>query len=407
MSNWRPVDVRLWNDRRFLACGDRGRMLWLFLLTCPSLPIPGVVVGGDAALAEQLGWTTEGLREGFHELAQNGLRVRREARILWLPNALKYQPCAGPNAIKCWGKKWDDVPEGELKLELWEALRIACKSWSVLFGKLFPKPFQEPIREPIDDGSPRGSTHKHQHDHKNQHDHDPEKSSLPRAIPHQVPQLAVPGPIAVTVAELAAAIPPGESAWHRRQRWWNAMLEADRRIRAAGIEPNAPSLPKAPAGANEQNMARCERQLLDGGASPDEVDAKMRHIVLVAEAEALREGHRRWFKPAMIWDPARAARAVDTSLDEAKRPRPSKAAQDLARRFGSTGPAPLPGAASRRSFDAPPPATTLSTEELLKLAAGSRAELYGSADGARAPPASAGPHDDTPTDEKPRRKARA
>lgn len=113
------------------------------------------------------------------------------------------------------------------------------------------------------------------------------------------------------------AIPPGESAWHRRQRWWSAMLEADLRIRAAGIEPNAGRLARAPAGVHEQNMNRCELQLIDGGDPPDEVDRKMRHIVLVSEAEALRVRHRRWFKPALIWDPKRAARAVDTSLDEA------------------------------------------------------------------------------------------
>lgn len=169
-------------------------------------------------------------------------------------------------------------------------------------------------------------------------DHDLKALSPARdpAVPTPVP-VAKPtpdlGPLASTVPELAAEmahrdakpanpIPPGESAWHRRRRWWDAMLEADARLRASGIEPNAPAMPKAPAGASELNMNRCERQLLDGGFSPGEVDAKMRHIVLVAEAEARREGHRRWFKPALIWDPERAARAVDTSLDEASQARP-------------------------------------------------------------------------------------
>lgn len=184
------------------------------------------------------------------------------------------------------------------------------------------------------------------------------------------------GPLVTTPAEIraeldrrhqlgapAVAAPPGESAWHRRQRWWGAMLEADQRIRAAGIDLNAPSLPKSPAGTNESNMVRCERQLLDGGATPGEVDAKMRHIVLVAEAEALRGDNRsrRWFKPALIWDPERAARAVDTSLDEAKRSRP--VAPPAGRRGDPLPPAPAPKRPER-----PPPDPVLSPEDRAAIA---------------------------------------
>jgi hypothetical protein len=186
-----------------------------------------------------------------------------------------------------------------------------------------------------------------------------DQSSLPRAIP------AVPEPDATPPTQPApappTAIPPGESAWHRRQRWWGAMLEADQRIRAAGIEPKAPGLPKAPAGVNEQNMNRCERQLLDGGATPDEIDGKMRHIVLVAEAEALRGDNRsrKWFKPALIWDPERAARAADTSLAEAGRARtPSPRRGD-----------PLPPAPPPKRPDPPPPDRPLSPEDRAEILA--------------------------------------
>jgi hypothetical protein len=130
----------------------------------------------------------------------------------------------------------------------------------------------------------------------------PEDLSLPRAIPPTTP-------------------PPGESAWARRQRWWGAMLEADASLRRAGIEQSAPLLPAAPAGVNEQNMHSCEKQLLESGFDAATVDAKMLHIVAVALAEAMRERSRKYFKPALIWEPARANRAVDTSLEEAARPR--------------------------------------------------------------------------------------
>jgi hypothetical protein len=129
------------------------------------------------------------------------------------------------------------------------------------------------------------------------------------------------------------------------------MLEADARIKAAGIEPNAPALPPAPAGTNESNLAACERQLVDAGYDAATVDAKMRHIVLVAEAEALRSDNRsrRWFKPALIWEPARASRAADTTLEEARTthvadrgpragPRSAAPASDV--RYGRVSPSP-------------------------------------------------------------------
>lgn len=140
MSRYRTVDVRLWHDRRFLALSDDGKLLWLFFLTCPQrLAIPGVIVGGEFSLAEQLGWEVERYRKGYAELLAKGLRVRAEGRVVWLTNALKYQKVAGPKAMKGMAKAWDDVPEGALKAAIWEELKIACKSWSVLFAKLFTK----------------------------------------------------------------------------------------------------------------------------------------------------------------------------------------------------------------------------------------------------------------------------
>jgi hypothetical protein len=127
---------------------------------------------------------------------------------------------------------------------------------------------------------------------------------------------------------IPAPVPHGESGWHRRQRWWNEMHAAYQRLRESGaVQPNAQGLPPTLAGENEKNLAACERSLRDAGFDDAAVDAKMRHVVLVAEAEALRDHEQgarypRWFKPALIWDPERFNRAVDTPVEEARTPRP-------------------------------------------------------------------------------------
>lgn len=109
------------------------------------------------------------------------------------------------------------------------------------------------------------------------------------------------------------------SSWHQRKGWWDAMLAADARIKAAGIEPNAPELPKSPAGVHERNLVDCAR-MFGESYGPEHVDAKMRHVVLVAEADAIREGHRRWFKPSTMWKPENAARAADMAIGESRTP---------------------------------------------------------------------------------------
>lgn len=153
MAKWRPVDVRLWNDRKVAALTDRGKLLWLYLLTSPfMLPIPGVIIAGEMAIAEQIGWRPEGVGEGFRELLAKGLGVSIHERLIWLRKALTYQPIQGPNHIAAIAKSWDDVPHCGMKFEIWQALEIACKGWRNLFTKGVPNPFPNGIQEGVADG---------------------------------------------------------------------------------------------------------------------------------------------------------------------------------------------------------------------------------------------------------------
>ena len=236
MAKYRPVDQRVWSDRRFLALSDDGRLLWLFLLTCPSsTPIPGLILGGDAALAEQLGWTAERFRKGFQEVFREGFKVARESRIVWLKNGLKYQPAGGPNAMKCWAGSWDDIPEGPLKREIWEALRTACKSWSVLFGKLFPEPLLDSLENPLPNPSGRGSTHEHEHEH----EHEQEREHA-RAIPQSTELTPAPSPRppqSFAARDLAAAHERGHLAEATWQRLSELRVSHAAKLKLAGILP--------------------------------------------------------------------------------------------------------------------------------------------------------------------------
>jgi hypothetical protein len=107
------------------------------------------------------------------------LSIRREGRLTWLPNALKYQPPSNPNAVRCWGKSWDDVPECSIKTELWQALKIACKSWSVLFAK----GFAEPLTNGSMNGSMNGYPNRCTQEQEQKQDQDQEQDLVTRLAP--------------------------------------------------------------------------------------------------------------------------------------------------------------------------------------------------------------------------------
>lgn len=144
-----------------------------------------------------------------------------------------------------------------------------------------------------------------------------------------------PGPLSLPPDQISDTRPPRAIVqpvtWAQRKAWWDAMLAAHDRLRRpsglrGAIKPNTPDLAKHP---NEQMLAACERFLREGGYDADAIDAKMRHVVLVHEAEAERLGHLDFFKPALIWDvsqPDRFPRKVDTPLEEAKRAGPKSRA---------------------------------------------------------------------------------
>ena len=77
MARYRKVHVCVWADAKFRALSSpnpNGQSLWLYLLTGPhTTQIPGLFTGGEAGLAEALGWPLEGFRKAFREVFSQGM----------------------------------------------------------------------------------------------------------------------------------------------------------------------------------------------------------------------------------------------------------------------------------------------------------------------------------------------
>jgi hypothetical protein len=167
MARYSKIDRRIWHDEKFRglsAPGPCGQSLWIYLLTNPNVgPIPGLYSAGAAMLAEALGWSIEAFRESFQELSREGLvKADFEARLLWIPNAIRYNQPENPNVVKGWQCSWDELPECALKREAWEVLREQLSArgsdWVNAFVGACPEPSAKGSAKGMPKSVRKGST---------------------------------------------------------------------------------------------------------------------------------------------------------------------------------------------------------------------------------------------------------
>ncbi len=126
MARFRTIDVRIWGDKKFRALSPpqpNAQTLWFYLLTGEHTgPLPGLFSVGEQGLAESLRWPLKALRRCWDEIAEQKMAAADwEARVVWLPNRIKYAEPANANVVKSWQAAWDEIPECSLKTEAWNA----------------------------------------------------------------------------------------------------------------------------------------------------------------------------------------------------------------------------------------------------------------------------------------------
>lgn len=148
MAWYRKIDPRMWNDAKFRCLSTpepNAQTLWLYLLTGPCTEkIPGIILRGKAALAEEIGWETEAFDKAFSELSSKGMaKASWKDRLIILPNTFKYNPPENPNVLSSWLKYLDFIPECELKNEYINILKEFLKGYRKGFLKAFNKGYRE------------------------------------------------------------------------------------------------------------------------------------------------------------------------------------------------------------------------------------------------------------------------
>lgn len=150
---YKKIDSRIWGDKKFNnltpppPCGQA--LWWRLIVPREGSNIPGLFVAGERALAEHLRWTLKGFRKAFNEIESQGMIIADwKTGLLFLPNAIKYHSPESPNVITSWRNPWDELPECQVKVQAYQALRRFIQEkpeekWLEAFDKAIPEPIQK------------------------------------------------------------------------------------------------------------------------------------------------------------------------------------------------------------------------------------------------------------------------
>ena len=140
MAKYRKIDPRIWNDKKFMAFTDQGKLAFLFGLTHPHMTSIGAMRATIEGLAREIGWEEAAFREAFGQpLAKAMVKADERVGLIWYPNFLKYNKPESPNVIIGWGSALDYLPECDLLSEALQHVKAFVEGLPIAFREAFAK----------------------------------------------------------------------------------------------------------------------------------------------------------------------------------------------------------------------------------------------------------------------------
>jgi len=150
MPRYRKVDPRIWNDEKFCALSDDGKLAFLYVLTHPNLTAIGAMRATLDGLAAELGWPPKQLRTALAPALRDRsmIEVNERASYIGLPHFLRYNEPEAPNSVKAWWNAFNLIPECTEKRALARRCREYLDSKSPAFRDAMPHAITEASGEP-------------------------------------------------------------------------------------------------------------------------------------------------------------------------------------------------------------------------------------------------------------------
>lgn len=125
---FRTVHPAMWRDKEFKLLSLEAKLVWLHCLTGPhGTHFPGLSRTTVREIAATVDLSPRKVASIMDSLTKLGwLRHDDVEEVLFLPNALKYNPPDNEKQLKHWVRIWSNFPECSLKQLALDALRHAC-----------------------------------------------------------------------------------------------------------------------------------------------------------------------------------------------------------------------------------------------------------------------------------------
>lgn len=125
------IDSLFWRDQKNRKLSDDGKLLFLYLLTCPHRSSIGLYYLPEQYVASDIKWTLEMVRKGFKELLQNGcVKYDRDNEIVFIKNFLRYNSFENSNQIRGAIKFLGTLPDTVFLSDLIEVIKTGYEDCS-------------------------------------------------------------------------------------------------------------------------------------------------------------------------------------------------------------------------------------------------------------------------------------
>lgn len=142
MTDYTKVQTKMWHDPRFKRLSQRGKLFYLYLLTCPHRNLEGLFVLPIGYAAADLGWTEETVIETVTETVSEGLIDYDETvDLVLIFGALEFNSPANPNMVKSAVGKLESIPDSPLL----ERFLTEAERFSERLAKQLGERFREPL----------------------------------------------------------------------------------------------------------------------------------------------------------------------------------------------------------------------------------------------------------------------
>ena len=125
------IDSLFWRDQKNRKLSDDGKLLFLYLLTCPHRSSIGLYYLPEQYVASDIKWTLERVQKGFKELLQNGcVKYDKDNEIVFIKNFLRYNSFENSNQIRGALKYLITLPDTVFLSDLIEVIKMGYEDCS-------------------------------------------------------------------------------------------------------------------------------------------------------------------------------------------------------------------------------------------------------------------------------------